>query len=156
MTFSPIQPRLEFIFRASVTVAAPLELGLTPLGQRRIIDITGGTVEGPVLSGTILPGGADWQLIRENGTAVLEARYTIQTDDGALIYVRNDGFRHGPAEVIAAVAKGESVDPALYYFRAAPAFETSHLKYAWLNHTLALSSGIREKSRVVLDFFAVR
>lgn len=156
MSYVPIQPALEFMFRAWVQVAEARELGRTPYGLRRIIDITGGRVEGPALTGTVLPGGADWQVIREDGAAVLEARYTIQSQDGALIYVRNDGYRHGPADVIAAIARGESVDPARYYFRAAPQFETGDAKYAWLNKTLALSSGIRESAQVVLDFYAVK
>jgi len=113
-------------------------------------------VEGPLLTGAILPGGADWQVIREDGTAVLEARYTIRTDDGALIYVRNDGYRHGPADVMAALARGESVDPALYYFRTTPRFETGAPRFAWLNRTLALCSGVREKAQVILDFFVVK
>lgn len=155
-TFAPVKPSFEFIFRAEVTVAAPLEFGQTPLGTRRIIDITGGSVEGPALSGEVLPGGADWQIIQKDGSAVLEARYTIRCRDDALIYVRNFGYRHGPAEVLARVAKGEMVDPALYYFRATPFFETAARQYDWLNKTLAMTSGIREKDRVVLDFYAVR
>ena len=156
MSFDPIEPTFEYMCRAHVKVAKPKELGLTPLGQRRIIDIQGGTVEGPVLNGKIIPGGADWQVVRPDGTAVLEARYTIQTDDDAMIYVTNFGYRHGPPEVMARVAAGEQVDPALYYFRAAPLFETSAPQYAWLNTVLAMTTGIREKSTVVLDFYVVR
>jgi hypothetical protein len=156
VAFTPSVPRFEYLFQAHVAVAAPRELGVTPLGRRRIIDITGGSVEGPLLSGTILPGGADWQVVRPDGTAVLEARYTIQTRDDALIYVTNFGYRHGPPDVLARIAAGESVDPALYYFRAAPLFETAAPRYAWLNTVLAMTSGMREKSTVVLDFYAVR
>ena len=154
--FAPVKPSFEFIFRAEVTVAAPLEFGQTPQGTRRIIDITGGSVEGPALSGEVLPGGADWQIILKDGSAVLEARYTIRSRDDALIYVRNYGYRNGPSEILERVAKGEMVDPALYYFRATPFFETAAPQYDWLNKTLAMSSGIREKERVVLDFYAVR
>ena len=106
-------PPLKPLLRAEITLDAPLELGETPLGRRRVIPITGGRFLGERLSGTILPGGADWQVIRRDGVAHLDARYTLQTDDGALIYVRNEGYRHGPAEVIARVAAGEAVDPAL-------------------------------------------
>jgi hypothetical protein len=152
----PIEPTFEYIFRAAVKVAPPKELGQTPLGQRRIIDIIGGSVEGPLLNGIIIPGGADWQIVRPDGTAVLEARYTIQTDDDALIYVTNFGYRHGPPDVLARIAAGEPVDPARYYFRAAPLFETAAPRYAWLNTVLAMTSGIREKSTVLLDFYVVR
>ncbi len=156
MSISPVAPSFEYMFRVHASVADPIELGRTPRGLRRIINITGGTVEGPVLSGIILPGGADWQVIREDGTAVLEARYTIKTQDDALIYVTNFGFRHGPPEVLASIAAGEKVDPALYYFRASPLFETSAPQYAWLNSSLAMTSGVREKNKVILDFYAVR
>ena len=156
MQLSPVAPSFEYMFRIHASVADPIELGRTPRGLRRIINITGGTVEGPVLSGIILPGGADWQVIREDGTAVLEARYTIKTRDDALIYVTNFGFRHGPPEVLASIAAGEEVDPALYYFRASPLFETSAPQYAWLNSSLAMTSGVREKNKVILDFYAVR
>lgn len=155
MPFSPPEPIFDFIFRASVKVALPRELGNTPWGNRRIIDILGGSVEGPAVSGSIVPGGADWQVIKEDGTAVLEARYTIRTDDGALIYVQNYGYRHGPSDVLARIAGGESVDPSSYYFRACPIFETAAPQYFWLNRTLCVSSGMREKEKVVLDFYKI-
>jgi len=156
MSFTPTEPKLDFIFRATVNVALPRELGQTPWGNRRIIDITGGNVEGPAVSGSVLPGGADWQIIQADGTAILEARYTISTDDGALIYVQNRGYRHGPSDVLARIAKGESVDPAFYYFRAAPIFETAAPQYSWLNNTMCLSSGMRDKAQVLLDFYRVQ
>ena len=155
-SFEPVKPSFEFIFRAEVTIAAPLEFGQTPFGIRRIIDITGGRVTGPALSGAVVPGGADWQIIQADGSGVLEARYTIRSHDDALIYVRNFGYRNGPSDVLERLAKGESVDPALYYFRATPFFETAAPQYDWLNKTLAMSSGIREMDRVILDFYAVR
>jgi len=149
-------PRLELAFHASIAVAAPRSLGRVAGGERRIVDITGGEVTGPKLAGRILPGGADWQILRDDGTAVLEARYTIETADGALVYVRNYGYRHGPPEVLARIARGEVVDPALYYFRAAPVFETAALQYDWLNRTVAVCSAMRTADRVIIDFYAVR
>ena len=115
--FDPAVPRLERLFRATVEIGAPLSVGMTPLGERRIIPITGGRFEGEKLSGEVLAGGADWQLVRPDGTALLEARYTLRTRDGALVYVRNRGVRSGPREVLARIARGEAVDPAGYYFR---------------------------------------
>ncbi|MCL4798647.1 MAG: DUF3237 domain-containing protein [Burkholderiales bacterium] len=155
MAFDPPEPRLELVFRAAVAVAAPRSLGRTPAGERRIVDITGGEVTGPKLAGRILPGGADWQIIRPDGTAVLEARYTIEATDGALVYVRNFGYRHGPAEALERIARGEAVDPKHYYFRAAPSFETSAPAYDWLNRTVAVCSGVRTRDRVILDFYSV-
>jgi hypothetical protein len=152
----PPKPQLETMFRASVAVGAPRSLGRTPLGERRIVDIAGGEVTGPKLTGRILPGGADWQIVRDDGTAVLEARYTIEAQDGALIYVRNFGYRHGPPDLMIRIGRGEDIDPSLYYFRAAPTFETAAPEHAWLNRTIAVCSGVRTRDRVILDFFAVR
>jgi hypothetical protein len=146
----------EFLCRVEVTLEPVRELGETPLGRRRIIGITGGTFSGPRLAGKILPGGADWQVIRSDGVAYLDARYTLETDDGALIYVNNKGYRHGPKEVIERMARGEEVDPALYYMRATPWFETSAPRYAWLNRTICVATGARRAAAVELDFFEVK
>ena len=156
MNFEPVTPRLERLFRAVVEIAAPLSVGVTPLGERRIIPITGGRFEGETLAGDVLPGGADWQLVRPDGTALLEARYTLRTRDGALVYVRNRGVRAGPPEVLARLARGETVDPASYYFRTVPQFETGSLQYAWLNDLVTVCSASRAAAAVTLDFFAVR
>ena len=146
---------LDFAFSAKVMVAAPLELGATHLGQRRIIAITGGTIEGPRLFGKVLAGGADWQIIRADGTAELEARYTIAAEDGTLISVVNRGFRHGPPEVMRALAAGEPVDPGAYYFRCTPSFETAAPAHQWLTRTVFVASGARHRDRVELRFYEV-
>ena len=146
----------EFLCKVEVTLEPARELGDTPLGRRRIIGITGGKFAGPRLSGRVLPGGADWQVIRADGVAYLDARYALETGDGALIYVNNKGYRHGPQEVIARLARGEEVDPALYYMRATPWFETSAPRYAWLNRTICIASGARRAAAVQLDFFEVK
>ena len=146
----------EFLCRVEVTLEPPRELGETPLGRRRIIGITGGTFSGPRLSGRVLPGGADWQVIRADGVAFLDARYTLETADGALIYVNNKGYRHGPPDVVARLARGEAVDPALYYMRATPWFETSAPAYAWLNRTICVCTGARRAASVELDFYEVK
>ena len=119
MTDAEAPPALEFVFAAHVTVDRPLDLGDVGRGGRRIVPITGGEFFGPRLRGQVIPGGADWQIVRTDGVAELEARYTLETDDGALIYVRNHALRHGPAEVLAALAASRSVAPSSYYFRGA-------------------------------------
>jgi hypothetical protein len=139
-----------------VTLEPIRDLGDTPLGRRRIIGITGGKFSGPRLSGRILPGGADWQLIRADGVAFLDARYTLETTDGALIYVSNQGYRHGTRDVIERLARGEAVDPALYYMRTTPWFETSAPAYAWLNRTVCVGTGARRAAAVELDFYEVQ
>jgi hypothetical protein len=149
-------PQLDFIFAARVTVAAPLDLGDVAKGGRRIVPITGGDFSGPDMRGQVLPGGADWQVLRGDGVAELEARYTLRTDDDALIYVRNHGLRHGPPEVIAALAAGEPVDPARYYFRGATFFETGAARYAWLTRHIIVCTGEREPATVKVEFFQLR
>lgn len=156
MELEPVTPRLERLCRATVEIAAPLTVGATPLGERRIIPITGGRFEGEKLAGEVLPGGADWQLVRPDGATLLEARYTLRTSDGALVYVRNRGLRCGPRELLARLARGESVDPASYYFRTTPEFETGAPQYAWLNDLVAVCSAVRMASAVILDIYAVR
>ena len=141
------------------TIFAELEgitsLGRTPYGERRVIGILGGSVRGPKLNGRILPGGADWQIIRTDGTADIKARYIIETDDGAHIMVTSEGLRHGPPEVMERLARGDNVDPAHYYFRTVMRFETSDPKVDWLNRILALARGQREARAVRLDVYEV-
>ena len=148
--------KLEKLFRAEIALAPPQELGDTPQGRRRIIGITGGRFSGERLSGRVLPGGADWQVIRADGVADLDARYTLETEDGALIYVRNRGMRHGPPEVLRELAAGRTVDPARYYMRTTPLFETGDARYAWLNRIVCVASGARRPSAVELEVFEVK
>jgi hypothetical protein len=140
--------KLRPLFRAEITLAPAQELG-----RRRIIPITGGRFHGERLSGRVLPGGADWQVIRPDGVADLDARYTLETGDGALIYVRNKGYRHGPEDVIRRLAAGEAVDPKLYYMRTTPWFETGDARYAWLNRIVCVGTGARLAAGVELEFF---
>ena len=153
----PVVPKLELLYRASIAVDKPQLFGPTvqASGERRIINITGGEFAGGRLKGAVLPGGADWQIIRSDGVAQLEARFTMQTDDGALLYVKNFGFRHGAPEVIARLFSGEVVDPAQYYFRMTPLIETGDARYAWLNSLIMVGSGMRTKDRVIYDVYAV-
>jgi hypothetical protein len=141
------------------TVSSPLggiqRLGNTPYGERRIIDILGGTVEGPKLKGKILPGGADWQIVRTDGVVHLTARYTIETETGGLVLVNAEGYRHGPAEVMERLARDETVDPALYYFRTFMRFETADPKAAWLNRILAVGRGTRSSGAVRIEVYQV-
>jgi hypothetical protein len=132
-----------------------MNLGRTPYGERRIIGILGGSVRGARLSGRVLPGGADWQIIRGDGVADISARYTIETDAGARILVSSEGLRHGPPAVMQRLAQGDSVDPALYYFRTVLRFETADPAVDWLNRILALARGRREARSVRLDVHEV-
>jgi len=146
-------PALEFICDAEVMVGAPLDLGDVGRGGRRIVPITGGSFSGPRLRASVVSGGADWQVLRSDGVAELEARYMLRTDDGALIYVHNLGLRHGPPEVMAALAAGRPVDSGSYYFRGATFFETGAAAYAWLTKDIVVCGGEREPRGVKLQFY---
>lgn len=150
-----VEPSLRFLYTSSVKVGQPMVVGSTPYGERRIIPILGGTFAGPRLSGKILSGGADWQVIRTDGAAELEARYTLQTDDGVLIYVLNQGIRSGSKEVMARLAKGEKVHPSEYYFRTRPVFETGAPKYQWLHNIIAVAMGERLPDEVIITVYEV-
>ena len=127
-----------------VSVATPQNVGAVPHGARRIAPISGGVFEGPRLRGTVLPGGsADWLLLRADDVLEMDLRVTLRTDDGALISMRSFGIRHGPPDVIAAIGRGEPVDPAAYYFRTTPRVQTAHQAYVFLNRLLAVASGDR-------------
>ena len=124
-----------------ITAAPPQKLGTVPHGVRTIVPVTGGEFEGPRLRGRILPGGGDWLLLRSDGVLELDLRITLEADDGALIDMRFQGLRHGPPDVIAALGRGETVDPATYYFRTVPKFETASEKYAFLNRIVTVGTG---------------
>jgi len=150
---TPPAPRLEFAFEAVAEIGAPLDVGVTPHGRRRIIPVLGGRFEGPAVRGRILPGGADWQILRDDGLAELDARYTLETDRGALIYVSNRGLRHGPPEVMQKLNAGLPVDPGSYYFRTVAAFETSAPECEWLTRAIFLGAAERFPDKVVVRFW---
>lgn len=143
------------IMQIEADLEAPQLFGNTPYGERRVINITGGKVSGPRLSGKILPGGADWQIIRADGAADIFAKYTVQIDGGGFVLVTSAGLRHGPPEVIARLAKGEAVPRDQYYFRTCVRFETGDPQADWLNRVLCIAVGAREKMKVKLDLFEV-
>src|SRR3984957_7630422 len=148
-------PQLEFIFAANVSVGPPLDCGDVGKGLRRIVPITGGEFSGQNIRGKVLSGGADWQILRGDGVSELEARYTLQTDDGALINVRNLALRHGPPDVMGALAAGRAVQPGSYSFRGAPFFETGDARYGWITSCIVVCSGEREPAGVKLEFYKV-
>jgi len=150
-------PALEFAFEIRVDVSGGRmqELGKTAKGIRRIVPILGGSFNGPSIKGTIIPGGYDWQLIRSDGVAEIEARYVLKTEDNALITIVNTGLRHGPEDVMERLGKGEEVEPSLYYFRSVPVFETGEAKYYWLTKNIFVANGIREPALVLIQVWKV-
>jgi Protein of unknown function (DUF3237) len=145
----------EHLIDLIVYVGQPIEIGSTPAGVRRIIPIVGGEVRGERVSGRILPGGADFQLLRNDGVAELHARYVIEASDGVRIVVENSGLRHGPTEAMARIRRGEPVDPEAIYFRTTPRFETTDGTYAWLMKHIFVAEGIRKPDCVELAVFQI-
>ena len=154
-TESSRPPGLDYVGEVLAEVAAPLVVGYGPTGERRIIPILGGTVVGPRLSGVIMPGGADYQLIRPDGVADIEARYTLRLADGALVYVVNRGLRHAAPEDMARLLRGEPVPPERVYFRTTPTFETAAATHAWLLRSLFVGFGERRPTAVLVRIYAV-
>jgi hypothetical protein len=145
---------LELLFELEAEVGPPQTLGVTPMGERRLVPILGGQFKGR-LSGKVLPGGADWQILRSDGFADIDARYQLETIEGHRIEVRSRGLRHGPPEVIARLAAGEPVPRDAYYFRTAMRFETASPALDWLKLTLAVALGERRGNAVRLAVHAV-
>jgi hypothetical protein len=157
--FPTSPPGLAPLLRLEVEVGELVTLGAMATGERRVVAITGGRFEGAGAlqgwQGTVLPGGADWQLLRSDGVLEVDARYVLQDAQGARVQVVSQGLRHGPAEVIAALGRGEAVDPAAYYFRTALRFEVAAPPLSQLNRVVAVAFGAREARRVRLSVYAV-
>jgi hypothetical protein len=150
-------PAIEtrFVFTVTVRIAEVTSAGDIGHGVRRIIPIIGGEVKGEKVNGKVLPFGADFQIIRPNELIDLEAKYALETDDGAVIYVENRGIRFGPVELLQKLKRGEPVDPKLIYFRTVPKFETGAEKYRWLMEHIFVGSAARHADRVVIDVHQV-
>lgn len=139
-----ITPGFEFVYEAQGDLGAPVPIGDTPDGTRRIIPIMGGgRVEGPLIKGRLMGNAADWQLTRPDGVTVADAIYALETDDGVIIQIRNKGLRHGPPDVMRRLAAGDEVDPAEYYFRTVPEFTAPQGRYDWLNRSIFVCTGAR-------------
>ncbi|WP_221583369.1 DUF3237 domain-containing protein [Microbacterium sp. G2-8] len=155
MDTTPNSIALTFLARIDVDVADPSDLGVVAGEHRRIVSIIGGTVDGPGLSGRVLPGGADFQRLRIDGTQELDARYGLELEDGTRLYVENQALRAGDPEVMARLARGERVDPSLVYFRSTPRVHAPAGPWEWLNRRILLATGERTPDRVQLDVYLV-
>ena len=136
-------------------IKPPYKLGKTPVANRVIAELPGGYFEGESLRGTILPSGSDWQVMREDGAVMINVRTLLETDDGALIGMSYQGLRHGPKDVIDAIARLENVSPLAYYMRVNVTFETSAEKYDWLNRVVAIAHGHRLPQGAIYNIFEI-
>ena len=149
-------PRLTQVYRLEATLGQPLDLGDVAQGHRRILPQTAGTFTGPRINGKLLPGAsADWQIVLPDGTALVDICYTLQTDRGDLIYVQSRGVRHGSAEVLARLARGEDVDASEYTFRTSTQIETAAPDLDWLNKGVFISVGARHLRGVIYETYLV-
>ncbi len=153
--FIAAAPGLRYAFAIKAKVGPIQDLGQTARGHRRVIDILGGEVHGPRLSGEILPGGADWQIVRPDGTIEVVARYTIRAASGALIYAQNEGLRVASPEILARMSRGERVPAGSYHFRTAPKFETAEPSLKWLERATFVGVAARTPDRVAIGFHEV-
>jgi hypothetical protein len=147
--------RSEFLLRMGAEFEAPLMLGETPLGTRRILTFKSGSFAGPRLKGEIVPGGGDWVLVGRDGAARLDIRLTLRTEDGGLIYARSRGIFDAAPGVRERILAGEDVDPSAYYFRTLLEFETGAEPYRWLNRLVAAGVGRRTPAGMETDVFAL-
>jgi hypothetical protein len=148
-------PGMRFLCRITARVAPVLVLGDVPCGVRRLVPIVGGEVEGHAFNGTVLGGGADWQLQRPDSTLDISAHYIVRLDDGDLVEIESNGYRHGAAHVMARLARNEPVEPHEYYFRTAMRFQTASSTWRHLNSYLAIGKAVRRPDAAVLDVYLV-
>lgn len=149
----PPAPELLPLCRITCEVDALVSLGEAPCGERRYVPLGGGTVAGPELNGTLVPGGVDWQIQRSDGVLEIAAHYVLRLEDGSLVEVQSNGLRHGPAAVMARLVRGEAVGLREYFFRTLVRFTTGAPAWAHLNKVMAIAVGQREARRVVLDLY---
>ena len=116
--------------------------------------VAGGRVRG-LFDAEILPGGADWQLVRADGAVEIDTRYTARTPAGEYVHFRTSGIRSGPPQVLEALLRGEPVHPSQYYFRVAVYLETSAPRLAALQQSIFVASAIREADRVSYTAYRV-
>ncbi len=149
-------PSLTLVYRLEAVLGEPLDLGEVDQGHRRIVPQIGGTFQGPDLKGKLVPGvSADWQIVLPDGTALGDIRYTLQTDDGALLYVQSRSVRHGSPEVLERLGRGDDVDASEYTFRTSTQIETASSELAWLNKGVFISVGGRHAGGVIYETYLV-
>lgn len=148
-------PGLEFAFEIIAKVEVPMVVGQVGDGERRVVAIKEGSVKGPKLNGKVLPGGTDYQMVRDNGVSELQALYTLETEDGAIIHVDGKGIREATREIAAKINAGEEVAPSDYYFRTTPRLETDSEKYDWVNRRLFVCKGVRKPDTVEIRYYLV-
>jgi hypothetical protein len=148
-------PELAYITEFKFVLDPAHTVGQTPTGFRRIVPIVDGTASGPKLNGKVLAGGSDWQLIRKDGTAEIEALSQMVTEDGVILYLKNESIRVAKPEVAARLAKGEVVLASEYYFKGRLKIEAPEGKYYWMNNAVFICQGVKNPKDVSLFVWQV-
>jgi hypothetical protein len=151
----PPAPPLLPMATLRIAVAPLVSLGAAPCGERRFVPLGAGSVAGPELNGTVVAGGVDWQTHRSDGVIEIAAHYVIRADDDALVEVTSQGLRHAASEVMARLARGESVPREAYFFRTLIRFQTGAPQWLHLNRVMALAFGERAAGEVRLDVYRI-
>ena len=145
------RPLMKFF----LDIKPPYNVGKTPVADRRIAELPGGYFQGERLSGKVLPSGSDWQSVRDDAAVMINVRTLLETDDGALVGMTYQGLRHGPQDVIDAIARGETVSALSYYMRVSVTFETASESYGWLNRVVAVAHGHRLPTGAIYNVFEI-
>lgn len=152
-----MEPKVEFVCEFSARLAPAQQVGETAHGTRSIFYVAEGIVEGPHLRGRVLPGGGDWLLRRPDGVGELDVRITIETSDGALLYVTYRGYSYDREPgMLGPLENREANSPEQRYFVTAPFFETASAQYAWLTRIVCIGIGTRTPEGVSYRLFAIR
>ncbi len=147
---------MNLIYHLEATVGDPQDVGEISAGHRRIVPLTGGTFSGPGLRGSLRQGAsADWQVILPDGTALGDVRYTLETEQGHLLYVQSQGVRYGSREVLGRLARGEDVGADEYTFRTSVKIETGASDLDWLNKGIFVGVGGRQPGGVIYEVYLV-
>ncbi len=154
MTAAAPVPGLERAFDVAARLGPLEDHGITRAGHRRVVPIVGGQVSG-LFDAEILPGGADWQLVRADGGIEIDTRYSARTPAGEYVHFRTSGVRSGPREILEALLRGETVDPSRYYFRVAVHLETSAPRLAVLEQSIFVAAAIRGADTVSYTAYRV-
>jgi hypothetical protein len=147
-------PGLEPAFTVDARLGPLEDHGMTRAGHRRVVPIAGGRVVG-LFDAEILPGGADWQVVRPDGTVEIDTRYSARTSAVEYVHFRTSGVRSGPPTGLAARGRGEDVDPASYYFRVAVYLKTSAPRLDFLERSVFVASAVRGADRVAYTAYRV-
>lgn len=141
--------KMEHLFDLTLILGELIPVGPTPLGERRVAAIAGGSLDGPRFGGTVA-SGSDTQLMRSDGVLEIDAAYVLRLHQGGYVRIVNQGYRHGAPEVLARLALGEAVDAGEYFFRTVMRFETAVAELAWLNRSIAIAQAERKGGNVAL------